>query len=316
MYCAIPRATVPILGKCAGLPVLSGFAVSCPHEGVVTGTTWQRGMMMEDFQPGADSPLSYAVSERDRATLDMARRGIETENVVLAFQPVVQAARPDRPAFYEGLVRIVGEAGRVIPAREFIGFIETDLLGRKLDCLSLEMGLISLGEDPSLRLSINMSARSIGYPRWMETLKQGLAADPTAGERLILEITESSAMVMPDIVRVFMADLQAKGISFALDDFGAGYTSFRYLREFYFDMIKIDGQFIRGIADNPDNQVLTHALLSIAQHFDMFTVAECVENARDAARLGSMGVDCLQGYYFGAASILPPWKVPVERKVG
>ena len=67
--------------------------------------------------------------------------------------------------------------------------------------------------------------------------------------------------------------------AFALDDFGAGFTSFRYLREFYFDIIKIDGQFIRGISDNPDNQVLTQALLSIAHHFDMFAVAESVESA-------------------------------------
>jgi predicted signal transduction protein with EAL and GGDEF domain len=67
------------------------------------------------------------------------------------------------------------------------------------------------------------------------------------------------------------------GISFALDDFGAGYTAFRYFRDFFFDMIKIDGQFIRGIASNPDNQVLTQALASIGKHFDMFTVAESVE---------------------------------------
>jgi EAL domain-containing protein (putative c-di-GMP-specific phosphodiesterase class I) len=153
-----------------------------------------------------------------------------------------------------------------------------------------------------------MSARSIGYPAWLRHWNAGLRVDQTIAERLILEITESSAMVMPDLVSVFMADMQARGICFALDDFGAGYTAFRYLKEFYFDIIKIDGQFIRGIATNPDNQVLTQALVSIARHFDMFTVAESVETAEDARWLVDAGVDCLQGYFFGVPTTEAPWR--------
>mgnify|MGYP002718257558 CR=1 FL=1 len=171
-------------------------------------------------------------------------------------------------------------------------------------------GLRALAEEPGLRLSINMSARSIGYPAWMDTLRRGVSADPQAAERLILEITESSAMGLPDEVKAFMREVQRYGIGLALDDFGAGYTSFRYLRDFCFDMIKIDGQFIREIATHPDNQVLTQALMSIAHHFDMFTVAEMVETADDAAFLIDNGIDCLQGYYFGAPTIAPPWKSP------
>lgn len=259
------------------------------------------------------SPLRAAMSQRDTDVLTMVRRAIDRADVLLAFQPVVQAVRPDRPAFYEGLVRVLDEQGRIIPAVEFINTVETTETGRKLDCLALEMGLIALSEDPTLRLSVNMSARSIAYPTWMKTLQAGLSADPTAAERLILEITESSAMVMPDIVTIFMQDLQALGISFALDDFGSGFTSFRYLRDFCFDIIKIDGQFIRGIDENPDNQVLTQALLSIARHFDMFCVAESVETARDAEFLMALGMDCMQGYYFGAPTITPPWRFPEAR---
>ncbi|WP_415183313.1 EAL domain-containing protein [Phaeovulum sp.] len=264
----------------------------------------------EPPEPGLLSPLDYAVTQRDRDTIAMVRDAVKRRDVLLAFQPVVQSTRPDEPAFYEGLIRVLDETGRIIPAKDFIHPLETSELGRQLDCLSLEMGLISLAEDPSLRLSINMSARSIGYAEWMRTLNKGLIVDETAAERLILEITESSAMAIPDLVTGFMQDLQARGVSFALDDFGAGYTSFRYLREFYFDMIKIDGQFIKGIAEDPDNQVLTEALISIARHFDMFTIAEAVENPRDAEFLVHLGVDCMQGYYFGAPTIVPPWKIP------
>lgn len=265
---------------------------------------------------GMDSPLSYAIASRDATTLQMVESAMARHQVALAFQPVVQADNPGRPAFYEGLIRVFDAGGRIIPARDFIGAVEATEAGRKLDCLALEMGMIALSQEPSLRLSVNMSARSIGYPTWMRTLRRGLSDDPTVGERLILEITECSAMVLPDVTAVFMRDLQQQGIAFALDDFGAGYTAFRHFRDFYFDILKIDGQFIRGIAESTDNQVLATAMLSIARQFDMFTVAECVETAADAEMLAALGVNAMQGYYFGAPTIVPPWTTPAARKAG
>lgn len=261
------------------------------------------------------SPLNYALSKRDRDTMKMVRDAVEHKQVLLAFQPVVQALQTDQVAFYEGLIRILDETGRVIPAREFVETIEETETGRIVDCLALEKGLRALADEPSLRLSINMSARSIGYPRWMKVLERGLHRDKTAAERLILEITESSAMLVPELVVAFMNDLQSRGISFALDDFGAGYTAFRYLKEFNFDILKIDGEFIRGVHDNADNQVLTEALVKVGQQFDMFTVAEFVETPEDAEWLVAHGLDCLQGYYFGAPTTSPPWRVDNPEKL-
>ncbi|HRO15294.1 MAG TPA: EAL domain-containing protein [Paracoccus sp. (in: a-proteobacteria)] len=263
-----------------------------------------------DDRPQRGSPLDFAVDHQSRLTLATVRRAVDRGDAVLAYQPVVQAERPARAAFHEGLIRIIDETGRIVPLRDFMPVAETSELGRRIDCLALALGLRALAEEPSLRLSINMSARSIGYPDWMRTLRHGIGPDDTIAERLILEITESSAMGLPDLVIRFMRELQGRGVSFALDDFGAGYTSFRYLRDFCFDMIKIDGRFIREIAAQPDNQVLTRALQSIAHHFDMFTVAEQVETAEDAAFLIDMGIDCLQGFYFGAPTIVPPWRTP------
>lgn len=262
----------------------------------------------------AGNPLSYAVCERDRSTMEMVKQAITDQNVMLAFQPVVQTARPERTAFYEGLIRVLDETGRVIPARDFIDVIETTEVGRQIDCLALKLGLETLAANPGLRLSINMSARSIGYRRWTETLNHGLSLSPTVAERLILEITESSAMIMPDVVQAFMAELQHRGITFALDDFGAGYTSFRYLRDFYFDIIKIDGEFIRGIHKNTDNQILAQALISIGRHFEMFTVAEFVESVEDAEFLTDIGVDCMQGYLYGAPTTHPHWVQAHDRR--
>ncbi|MCQ0093776.1 EAL domain-containing protein [Roseovarius sp. M141] len=267
-----------------------------------------------DVPAGHQDPLSYAISSRDQSTIGMVEDAVRHKQVMLAFQPAVAAGQVGQVAFYEGLIRVLDSTGRIIPAREFIGAIETTETGRIIDCLALEKGLKTLSMHASLRLAINMSARSIGYGRWMRTLRRGLDADPTVAERLILEITEGSAMLVPELVTGFMSEMSQRGVSFALDDFGAGFTSFRYLKEFYFDILKIDGQFIRGIAQNADNQVLTTALATIARQFDMFTVAESVESAEDATYLTSIGIDCLQGYFYGAPSVKPVWLTPESRR--
>jgi len=256
---------------------------------------------------GADNPLAFATNARDRDVLHMVRDAIARNDVMLAYQPIMQARGPGKVAFYEGLIRVLDATGRVIPAREFIDVVETQELGRQIDTCALEAGLKALNQVSDLRLSINMSARSIGYPAWREALDRGLASNASIAERLILEITESSAMTVPDLVTVFMADLHRKGISFALDDFGAGFTSFRYLRDFYFDILKIDGQFIRDVATDTDNQVLAQALITIGQQFDMYTVAESVETQEDADFLTACGVDCLQGYLYAAPTTTPDW---------
>ncbi|MCX7646091.1 MAG: EAL domain-containing protein [Rhodobacteraceae bacterium] len=258
--------------------------------------------------PDTLSPLAVALTARDRAALELVREALRRGDVLLAFQPVVRSRDPGSIAFHEGLIRVLDPQGRVIPARQFIAAAEMTEAGRILDSLALELGLAELAREPGLRLSINMSARSIAYPRWTEALHRGLERDPTAAERLILEITEASAMVIPDITAHFMKGLQRKGISFALDDFGAGFTAFRYLRDFTFDAVKLDGQFIRGIHADPDNQCLARALLSIAEHFDMFTIAEAVETPEEATFLADLGFDCQQGYVHGAPTTMPPWR--------
>lgn len=253
------------------------------------------------------SALETAVQMRDRDILRVVEEAIQHREVRLAYQPVVHAGQQDLIAFYEGLIRVTDPTGRIIPAGQFIHIIEEREAGRLLDCLALEHGMRILARNPQIRLAINLSARSIGYPKWRKVLQRGLARDDTVAERLILEITEASAMLVPELVVQAMRDLQGIGISFALDDFGAGYTALRYLKEFQFDILKIDGQFIRGVARDADNQVLTRAIVAIAQQFDMFTVAEFVESHDDAVALEQLGVDCLQGYFFGAPTMTPPW---------
>lgn len=269
---------------------------------------------MGKIMTGPRNPLDHAITARDAGTIDMVRRAIQHRQVMLAFQPVVTSVDPDRVAFHEGLIRVLDETGRVIPAADFIDAVESTEYGRLLDCIALEKGLAELARVPDLRLSINMSARSIGYKKWMRTLNRGLAVDPTVAERLILEITEQSAMLVPELVVTFMKDLQVKGITFAIDDFGQGYTALRHFKDFSFDVLKIDGAFCKGIAADPDNQVLVSAIVQIAVQFDMFTVAESIESGADADCLQAIGVDCLQGYFYGAPTVTPTWREANSRK--
>jgi len=269
-----------------------------------------------DMPVGADSPLNAAVVNRDRSTLAMVADAVKHNQTLLAYQPVVVAGENSRIGFYEGLIRVVDDTGRIIPAKDFMPVVERTELGREIDVVALNMGLRTLHENPSIRLSINMSARSIGYQRWMHTLNRWLKKDASVGERLILEITESSAMDQPELVVDFMDRLSARGVCFALDDFGSGFTALRYLKDFYFDILKIDMQFCHGIADDRDTQVLTRAMIQIGQHFDMLVVAEGVERAQDVELLMQMGVDCLQGYYFSAPEVRPGWLFGKGKKTG
>lgn len=263
---------------------------------------------LSDLPEGTDSPLNSAVSARDRSAVQMATEAVRHGQCRLAYQPVMQARPPHGVAFYEGFIRVLDETGRVIPAREFMPQVENTPIGRDLDCVALEKGLRAMARNPDIRLAINMSARSIGYARWSRVLERFLKRDPTIGERLILEISEDSAMQVPELVIDFMDRLQDKGVAFTLDDFGASNFSFRHFREFFFDAAKIDGQFVRGISTNPDNQALVRALIAVAREFEILVIAESVETREDAEFLVSSGVDCLQGFLFGAPSVKPPWE--------
>ena len=262
---------------------------------------------LANVPPHAESPIAAAVSARDADVLAMVTEAVRHKEAMLAFQPVVRSQVQSSAAFYEGLIRLLDETGRVIPAGQFMPQVEEKELGRELDMLALDFGCKALSQVPRLRLSINMSARSIGYLPWMETLDRWLKRDESIGPRLILEITESSAMHVPELVIDFMDRLQMRGICFALDDFGAGFTALRYFKDFFFDVLKIDGQFIRGIAHDEDNIALARAMIGIGHQFDMLTVAEMVETEEDARVLCDLGVDCLQGYFFGAPTTQPSW---------
>lgn len=222
------------------------------------------------------------------------------------FQPVVRADAPGFIAFHEMLARLVDPDGRVQPASAFMEHVEDNELGRVIDRLALETALAELAAAPDLRLSINLSPRSMGDADWLALLAEGAerhGVQTTA--RLIIEITEGEALADTAQTMDFLDHTRGYGCAFALDDFGAGATGFRSFRDFRFDIVKIDGGFVEGVARCPDRQALVRCLMTAARHFEMMTVAERVENPADAAWLAQAGVDCLQGYLYGRPSARP-----------
>lgn len=262
------------------------------------------------------SPLSFAIAETAAEAVAMVAEAVRLRRLRLAYHPVVLAGKPGRIGFHEGLMRVLDPGGRVIPAREFMHAVEAHELGREIDCAALAMGLDALARHPLLRLSVNMSARSVGWPRWMKLLNAGLARHPGIGDRLILEIAEASVMTVPELLAGMIAELRPKGVSFALDGFGAGAFALRHFRELSFDLLKLDAQYSRNIQTQADNQVLMAAYLAVARQFDMLTVAQGVEQAAEAEWLVQLGVDCLQGYHFGAPKLIPEGLEPESAPPG
>lgn len=239
--------------------------------------------------------------------------------LVFHYQPVVRAGHPAMPAFHEMLARLRLPNGQILAAGAFLPAVEAGPLGRAIDRLALEQGVQALAADPGLRLSVNVSPLSMGDEEWLAVFARAAQAGRGVLGRLILEITEDAAM--RDVAQTvdFMDHVRASGCAFALDDFGAGATGFRYFRDFRFDMVKIDGAFVRGVHAARDSQVLVECLAAVARHFEMTTVAEQVESEADAAWLAAAGIDCLQGYLYGRPApeaLLPDAAADARRAAG
>jgi EAL domain-containing protein (putative c-di-GMP-specific phosphodiesterase class I) len=228
---------------------------------------------------------------------------IRDGNLVNAYQPVVSAAGHPRAAFHECLVRVREASGELIAAGAFMPAMEQLGLATLIDRRVLVLALDALADDPGIRLSINIFPQTMQDAQWMMLFDQGTSRDPALAERLIIEVTETAAMLEPARTLAFMNRLRRKGCSFALDDFGMGHTSFGSLRDFRFDIIKIDGSFITDVATNPDSRFFVEKLVEVGEHFDMMTVAEFVQSAADARILRDLGVEYFQGFFFGSPSL-------------
>ncbi len=157
---------------------------------------------------------------------------------------------------------------------------------------------------PDVRLALNVSGMTATEALCLEGYLAHIEANRSVVDRMTIELTETSAIRdMEESVR-FLSRLRDLGCQVAIDDFGAGYTSFRNLQALVVDSVKIDGAFIRGLAESQDNRLFVRTLVDLAKNFGLETVAEWVGNAEEAALLRQYGVDYLQGYYIGQPTMV------------
>ncbi len=257
--------------------------------------------------------LTEAQLRGRRHDLTVARRvqaAMQTDRLSVAFQPIIASATRE-VRFYECLLRMREPDGVAVPAGAFMRVAEETGLVRLLDRRAIDMAVDELVNDDDVVLAINVSGLTTTDPGWMRCLHARLNGRRSLARRLIIEITETAALHDIEETTRFVAAVHAVGCRVALDDFGAGYTSFRHLKALAVDVVKIDGSFITNLADRPDDYLFVKTLRDLAAGFGLETVAECVETREVAELLAREGVDYLQGYYFGRPEFARPW---LERK--
>ncbi|MFZ1923033.1 MAG: bifunctional diguanylate cyclase/phosphodiesterase [Xanthobacteraceae bacterium] len=243
--------------------------------------------------------------ENVRAT-DEIVAALNERRIFLAYETVADAT-DRRPAFYECLMRIRRPDGGLIAAQDIVPVAERLGLVRLLDFRVLELVIDELAAAPTLQASFNVSPASTTDPDWWSGLASLLRKHAGVAERLIVEITESAAIHDVDETRGFVARVKDLGCRLAIDDFGAGYTSFRNLRKLGVDVVKIDGAFVQDIMRSEDDRAFVRTLIDLAKRLKLKTVAEWVQDEAAAKTLQAWGCDYLQGALVGLAATDRPW---------
>jgi diguanylate cyclase (GGDEF)-like protein len=273
-------------------------------------------------QLGRDCFVIYDCTEQQQKSnresmviAERVQRAIRENRLRFAYQPVVDA-HTHRISHYECLLRMIEPDGSVTTAARFMPAVEDLGMIRPIDRMVLEAGIQELSKNPAARIALNVSGLTTTDRSWMRGAIALLRDKREIASRLMVEITETAGLEDVDACARFVATLRDLGCRVALDDFGAGYTSFRHLKMLAVDMVKIDGSFIQNIGANPDNLVFVRTLIDLAHNFNLETVAEGVETQEDAVLLAREGIDFLQGYAFGRPELDIVWPVsPAEQPV-
>ena len=232
---------------------------------------------------------------------------LNEQRIVMAFEPVVEAVSR-KPAFYECLVRMRHGEGEFSLAPDIVPVAEKLGLIRLVDHRVLELVVDELARTPQVQLSLNISPDTTMDPNWWSSIDSLFRTYPGVAERMIVEITETVAIQDLDDVRGFVTRLKDFGSRIAIDDFGAGYTSFRNLRKLGVDIVKIDGAFVQNIARSADARAFVQTMIDLAHRLGLKTVAEWVQDEDAAKLLQGWGCDYIQGRLTGLASTQRLWE--------
>jgi diguanylate cyclase (GGDEF)-like protein/PAS domain S-box-containing protein len=237
--------------------------------------------------------------------LERIRRALDEDRFELHAQPIVALAGDDEdevPAF-ELLLRMRSDAGDLVPPATFLPIAERFDLIQAIDRWVVARAVRLLRREHAdgrpVTLSVNVSGRTMGdaaFAGWLEAL---LTREPVPAQRLIVEITETAAIVNIESARALAETLRRLGCLLALDDFGAGFASFNYLKHLEFDVLKIDGEFVQGLNENPTDRLVVEAVVAIARGLGTPSLAEFVADSETLDAVRALGVDYAQGFHLG-----------------
>jgi len=276
-------------------------AMTCAQEALEEAKTKHRDAFVAYHQ----SSQRESARRRNILVADEIIAALNEGRIRIAYQPIVYT-KSTRPAFYECLVRMESTDGELIGAGAFVPAAERLGLMRLLDLRVLELAIATLIDTPGFNLAINISAATAVDSVWLDHLRAYMQINPDLAKRLIVEITETTMIHDVGESSRFVKNLHDLGCKVALDDFGAGYTSFRNLKNLNVDLVKLDGAFVANLRNEPDNQFFVKTFIDLARNFGLATVAEWVENEEDAAMLRSWDVDFLQGFLYGQPELELP----------
>jgi diguanylate cyclase (GGDEF)-like protein/PAS domain S-box-containing protein/excisionase family DNA binding protein len=245
------------------------------------------------------------------------RDALDEDRLILFSQPVVRLS-DQKPVHHEILVRIRDDDGRHVLPAHFIEVAESLGLVQEIDLCVVQKLLDFMRRHRQfgkrLRYFVNLSRVSISDQRWIKrfvALLRDSRADPS---QLVFEITETAAMSEIDVTLTFIRQLKDMGCRFALDDFGAGFSSFYYLKRFEVDYLKIDGSFIRDLAVDEGSRIFVRALNDVARGLSKQVIAEWVETPEVLKILTDMGAQYGQGYLFQRPQLLEPVAEPLQAR--
>lgn len=250
------------------------------------------------FMAYEPSAVRETARQRNISIADEVIAALDDNRMALALQSIV-TTKTHVPALYECLLRMEKIDGNLVSAGEFIAVAEQLGLSRLIDRRALELAVGVLREHPSIHLSLNVSALTSGDHDWLVSLHRLTGGSRELTERLTIEITETAAIHDLDHSIAFVDNLKELGCRVAIDDFGAGYTSFKNLKLLDVDMVKIDGAFCRNLAADASDRAFIKTMVELAGTLGMKTVAEWVADAPTAEILCELGIDYLQGFHFG-----------------
>ena len=262
--------------------------------------------MYDAKESGRDRACLYSTSGREarmaaRMTwVERIRQALAEDRFVLHGQRIESLAGDPRHR-EELLLRMVDDDGDLIPPAAFLPVAERFDLIQEIDRWVIRHAVQLLarmqGAGDHVVLEVNLSAKSITDPELPAMIKGQIEQHNVDPSGLVFEMTETAAIVNIERAKHFASFLHELGCEFALDDFGAGFASFYYLKHFAFDYLKIDGEFIEDLSLSSTNQLLVRALVDIAHGLGKQTIAEFVEDEATLELLRKLGVDYVQGFH-------------------